>query len=368
VGHPTLYAFDAQTGRELWHTAADHQGGSDAVGSPVAYDGMVTVGISGTSAEGTDSQRAFIGSNVFIDAATGRILAKGYTIPEAAHKKGYAGGSIWSTMAIDPKTRYGYIGTGNPFSAEEYKTTNAIVKIDLHRDRPTFGQIVGSYKGNADHYFGELKAVEGNPACQAGLPATFEHPECLEVDLDFGAQPNIFRDSKGRLLVGDGQKSGVYHVADARTMKPVWTQEVGIFSAVGGIVGSAAFDGDRLYGPHTIGGYLWSLGKDDGSVQWVSPTADAVHWAEPVALANGILYTVDLKGFLDGYDAATGAPILHRPMGIGASTGADPTFSWGGTTVARHRVYASVGVGASSAGDYFPSMPNGFVIAFAPEA
>jgi hypothetical protein len=79
------------------------------------------------------------------------------------------------------------------------------------------------------------------------------------------------------------------------------------------------------------------------------------------------VYTPDLKGVLDAYDAGTGAPLLHRPMGVGADTGADPTLSWGGVTVARNTVYASIGVGITSAGAMFPSMPNGFVIAFRPQ-
>jgi hypothetical protein len=76
-----------------------------------------------------------------------------------------------------------------------------------------------------------------------------------------------------------------------------------------------------------------------------------------------VLYTVDLRGFLDAYDARTGAPLLHLPMKLLTHTQA-PTFSWGAVTVARHRVYASVGVGLASAG--LPSMPNGYVISYRP--
>ena len=47
-----------------------------------------------------------------------------------------------------------------------------------------------------------------------------------------------------------------------------------------------------------------------------------------------------------------------------AATVTDPPLSWGGVTVARNTVFASVGVGLTSAG--LPSMPNGFVIAYRP--
>jgi outer membrane protein assembly factor BamB len=141
---------------------------------------------------------------------------------------------------------------------------------------------------------------------------------------------------------------------------------MGVPSPVGGIVGTAAFDGTALYVPHSIAGYLASLDRGTGAPRWVSPTADAVHWGNPVSSANGVLYTVDLKGFLDAYDAGTGAPLLHRPMELGARTGAWPTLSWGGVSVARNTVYATVGVGLTSALPGVPALPDGFVIAYRP--
>src|SRR4051794_6748357 len=48
VGSPLLVALDQRTGRVLWQTVVDRQVGSDAVSSPIVYDGMVWVGVSGT--------------------------------------------------------------------------------------------------------------------------------------------------------------------------------------------------------------------------------------------------------------------------------------------------------------------------------
>lgn len=103
-----------------------------------------------------------------------------------------------------------------------------------------------------------------------------------------------------------------------------------------------------------------------GQPQWVTPVADGIHWGPPVTGAGGMLFTVDLKGFLDIYDATTGSPLMHRPlqMGSDAATLTDPPLTWGGTTIARNMIFASVGVGVTSAG--LPSLPNGFVIAFQP--
>ena len=97
--------------------------------------------------------------------------------------------------------------------------------------------------------------IPGNPApyYPQGIGA------CGDIDLDFGAAPNLITGPDGRKLVGAGQKSGVYHVFDAKTMEPVWTQIVGPPTAVGGIVGSTAYDGESVYGPITVPGYVWSL-------------------------------------------------------------------------------------------------------------
>src|SRR3712207_114942 len=91
---------------------------------------------------------------------------------------------------------------------------------------------------------------------------------CGDLDLDFGSSPNLFRDTSGRKLIGVGQKAGVYHVIDAKTMDRVWTQVVGPPSSVGGILGSTAHDGTNVYGPITVPGYLWSLSAKDGTHRW----------------------------------------------------------------------------------------------------
>jgi hypothetical protein len=164
--------------------------------------------------------------------------------------------------------------------------------------------------------------------------------------------------------VAAGQKSGVLHIFDADTMAPIDKVLLGTPSAVGGIVGSSAYDGKNLYGPHTVGGYLWNVDASSHAVNWVSPLADGIHWGPPVTHANGVLWTVDLKGFLVAVDALTGAPLLQQPMSLQSGTRENPTLSWGGVTVARNAVFASVGLGLTSAG--LPSAPDGFVIAYRP--
>lgn len=374
ISSPYVVALDQDSGQILWETVVDRQPGADAVSSPIVYDGMVWVGVSGTAAEIEEGPRtAFQGSSVLLATdsshgyAPGQIIRKIWTIPEPDQLDGYAGGAQWGTIAIDPVTHMGYSGTGNPFNYDkEHPNTNAVLKLDLDWDSPTFGTVVGSYKGDVEEYFPDLTGNDSALCEETEQVSGFFvfGLECVNLDLDFGIHPNIFTDGQGRRIVAAGQKSGVLHFIDAETMGPVNTVLLGVPSAVGGIVSSAAYDGTNLYGGHTIGGYLWSVDATTHQTRWVTPTADGVHWGPPVAHAGGLLYTVDLKGFLDLYDAATGAPAQHVPMTLGTETRENPTFSWGGVTVARNMVFASVGVGLSSAG--LPSMPNGFVIAYVP--
>ncbi|HVL32521.1 MAG TPA: PQQ-binding-like beta-propeller repeat protein [Actinomycetota bacterium] len=375
ISSPYVVALNADTGRILWETTVDNQIGADAVSSPILFDGMVWVGISGTAAEVNEGDRStFQGSQVLLDARTGDQITKIYSIPPDVWADGFSGGSVWGTIAIDAETKYGYAGSGNPFDYEnEHANTNAVLKVDLDRSRPTFGEIVGSYKGTVEEY----DAVFSDTIpCQEleEVPELFAAGlECLRLDLDFGVLPNIMEDSTGRKLIAAGQKSGVLHVIDAETMDVVYTKLLGIPSAVGGIVGSSAYDGKALYGPHTVGSYLWSTEKDDGALRWVAPVGSGVNWGPPATYANGVVYTVELAGFLDAFDAATGRPLLRYPLTLSPeSPGAvvpvtnRPMFSWGGVTVARHTVYVSAGVGLTSAG--FPSMSGGFVVAFRPRA
>lgn len=359
---PYVVAFDQVTGAVRWASLpTDSQPGADSYTSPVIYDGLVLVGVSGGAAElgDTADRYAFQGSLVFLDAASGALVKKTWTIhsPEAADD-GFAGAAIWSTPAVDPVGKVAFVGAGNPFQYEhEHPNTNAVLRFDLDRSSATFGEITGSYKGTVDEYIPQFSEL---PCQQAPVKNPVSYPQgvgaCGDIDLDFGASPNLFAGSDGQLLVGVGQKSGVYHVFEAATMAPAWTALVGPPTSVGGIVGSTAFDGAGIYGPVTVPGHVWSVGYD-GRYRWASPTGDGAHWGNPVAVANGIVYTVDLKGFLDAYDARTGAPLLHRPIAVGSGTGSDLVASWGGVSIARNTVYAAVGISG---------LPDGFVVAFRP--
>src|SRR5207237_1595118 len=94
-----------------------------------------------------------------------------------------------------------------------------------------------------------LQTLGETPACElsAGLPDPLDDPVCGQLDLDFGAAANLFTTSDGTKVVGDLQKSGVYHVANASTMQPYWTTIVGP-SCFACNAASTAFDGSAIEG------------------------------------------------------------------------------------------------------------------------
>lgn len=369
VGSPYVVALDQRSGKVVWQTTLDEQAGSDSYASPVIHDGVLMMGVSGGSAElGDEADRyAFQGSLSFLETGAspratkrpGQLLRKTWIIqpPADPPKDDFAGATIWSSPAVDVAAQVAYVGAGNPFRPQaEHAHANAVLKFDVNRRSPRFGRIIGSYKGDVDEYLPVISTlpchdIPGNPApyYPQGIG------QCGDIDLDFGASPNLFTLPNGRKVVGVGQKSGVYHVMDAKTMEPVWKQIVGIPTPVGGIVGSTAAVDGRVFGPITSAGYLWAVEQDGGAHAWLAPVADGVHWGNPVSEANGVVYTVDFRGFLDAYDATTGAPLLHRSLNLGGP--AEPALSWGGVSIARNTVYAAIGMSG---------LPNGHVVALRP--
>ena len=155
-------------------------------------------------------------------------------------------------------------------------------------------------------------------------------------------------------MVGDLQKSGVYHVANAKSMDPVWTALVGP-SCFACNAASTAFEGSSIYGVATPGGTMFSLDRSTGSTQWLSPVGDGTHY-QSISAADGVAWTVDGDSNLDGFDAASGAPLVRRPLSVDA--GAPVTnLTSSGIAIAEHQLFVAAG-GAS-----YASAP-GYVIAY----
>jgi len=324
VGGPYLVALDAATGRRLWSTVLDTSTDADVYGSPTvapAPDGRLFV-LEGVSAVSGDPASPLRGSVTALDAASGAVVWKQYTVPP-----GFNGGAVWSTPSVDLATGAVYIGTGNAYSGQAAPTTDAMLELDL-----ATGAVRGFFQATSGDVF------------SSSTPG---------LDFDFGASPNLI-DVGGRHLVGEGQKSGAYWVLDRTTMQPVWHAQVGPGSVLGGVLGSTAYDSaaDQIAGPISAPGYVWSVQASTGTPRWVSAgVGDPVHFS-PVAISNGVVYSLLSGGFVGAWSEQTGVPLAQLSLSKpGSST---PEASLGGVSVADGLVVANTGTQSS----------NGSVVAF----
>jgi polyvinyl alcohol dehydrogenase (cytochrome) len=314
LGGPYAVALDRSTGAVLWQSAPYTTVAANYTNaSPVVANGLVAAGFSPPEGDGNGQ-----GGFALIDASTGQIVKVTPTISPADQAKGFAGGGLWSTPAYDASTGYLYWGAGNPDSkAVQDIHTDAILKIDLNRSDSTFGEIVASYKGNVDGYSNLLDSLSHTALCalsaSIGLPYPPDDPLCGQLDLDFGASAQLFHVGSTE-VVGDLQKSGVYHVANAATMAPVWTQLIGLSCQFCNAAGTAV-DGSSVFGVGTPGGIMYSLNQGTGKIGWQSPVLDGIHY-QPTSVAGGVVYTIDGNGFLDAFDEANGQALLRHQTSL----------------------------------------------------
>ncbi|HJR18236.1 MAG TPA: PQQ-binding-like beta-propeller repeat protein [Actinomycetota bacterium] len=330
--HPKAAAFDVTNGQLLWM--------SDEIyfGQPTTQQAsaIVHAGIQALFTTGPDFEPEAKQGYGLIDAATGEVLYETTTIPPEDLEAGYSGGGVWGTPTVDPETNYLYVGTSNPESkTREHAYDNAIIKIDLDRNRPTFGRVVGSFKGTPDSITGY-----DNPVCQSfgdtvwvNLGTYGSSPLCGQLDVDFGVGPTLWRNAEGRLLGAATQKSGWLHVFDAATMERVWDRQLFIsLSFLGGNIGRIATDGETIYVVANPG-VIYALDGDDGTERWQALLTGVPMKGGNVALANGVVYYVD-EPAAKAFDALTGEQLWTSPFTPAASIGS-------GIAVAGHHVVAN---------------------------
>ena len=359
-GAPYVAALDQATGAVLWTSTVMTTKKFSAVfnAAPIYYDGMIFQGWLGV--EGSGPTR---GGYAILDAERGcssrpevaclaptpggtggAILERRWTISDKEYKKGYHGASVWCSAAVDPAEKYIYACGGNPHSeGKEARYANSLLKIDGDPRRATFGDVVDYYKGRPDQY---VSGADRQAVCENFADETTVlvwSVGCLMLDLDFGASPNLFRDGQGRLVLGDPQKAGVYHAVYADRMAPAWQATIAppCFSCN---ATSGAYANGKVYTVGSPPGHLVALGaKGDGEglPQWLYPLHDGIHY-QSVSTANGVVYLVDGIGNLNMVDAATGAPLMRRPISLDVGAPSVDTASQG-VSIARNRVFVANG-------------------------
>ena len=248
-GAANAYGVDANTGKQIWTRHVDEHPLARGTGSPVYYNGRVYVPIAGLGEEAQGSRTTyecctFRGSVTALDAATGAVIWKTYTISEEPKKRGVtkegtqawgpSGAGIWSAPTIDARRRVLYVSTGNGYSDPPQPTSDAVIAMDL--DTGTIKWVV--QPGVQEVWMMGCKAENpDNPRC----------PAKQGPDHDFSASPMLTKTSNGRDLLLIQSKSGMAYAFDPdRNGAKVWEYRTSGGSGLGGQWGGAV-DGKLAY-------------------------------------------------------------------------------------------------------------------------
>jgi polyvinyl alcohol dehydrogenase (cytochrome) len=360
-----VISVDRETGALRWMTHVDTHPASIITGSPVAFEGVIYVGVSSIeeslSADPKYPCCTFRGSVVALDAKTGKVLWKTFDMPDNGGKQGgYSGGAIWGHPAIDPKRGSLYIGTGNNYTAPAAVVAcqNATPTAQCASPDDHFDSILA-----LDLKTGRIKWADGLQAFDTfeGLCPTCPVPD--SPDFDFGGGgPNLVGD-----IVGIGQKSGIYWALNPDNGKIVWSTQVGPGGDDGGVEWGTATDGERIYvaisnnhnlpytlvpsGQQITWGSWSALDVSSGKILWqtADPTVGTIDPGS-VSVANGVMYAGSYSGQMYALDAITGEVLWN--------------FASGGSVIDGPSIVDGVVYWGSGYGSFPPGTGNNKVYAF----
>jgi polyvinyl alcohol dehydrogenase (cytochrome) len=312
-----VYAVDAHSGELLWKTNADQRVLSHITGTPILYEGRLYVGVAGSEEVASGDPHypccTYRGSLSALDANTGKVIWKSYTIPEEPKptKKNSlgtqlwapAGASIWSSPTIDIKSKVIYASTGNAFTEPAAKTSDGIVAFDMKT-----GKMLWSYQG-----------VENDASPQGcnGPRKGEQCPEHVGPDWDFANSP-ILKTLPGgkRILIAAHKGGGVVAIDPDKKGAVVWQTDLaeGTAGAAGQIMWGGAADEQNVYYPLQSGGVA-ALRLTDGKKSWFTKLdpAPAEQGRRPrrgqvaaVTLIPGVLFSGGWDGVLHALATSDG--------------------------------------------------------------
>jgi polyvinyl alcohol dehydrogenase (cytochrome) len=270
------YAIDSITGQQIWKRKIDEHPAAAITGAPTIADGKVFVPAQGLNEEGSGGRGqtpccTFRGSLSALDANTGAVIWKTYTVDEPKLRGkntrsgqdalGPAGGGIWSAPTVDLARRAVYVTTGNGYADPPQPMTDAVIAMDMNT-----GAVKWVYQATPnDNWLGGCgRGSAGNPGC----------PENQGPDHDFSAAP-VLATVNGRQLIVVPQKSGIAYALDPDKGAVVWQYRFGLGSGLGGQWGGA-FDGQNMY--FGVGSYQ---SPTPGGVRAVRAATGEEVWSAP---------------------------------------------------------------------------------------
>jgi polyvinyl alcohol dehydrogenase (cytochrome) len=367
----TAHAVDAETGQLIWKTKLDEHPAARITGAPVFLNGRLYVPMSSieeaSAQQPTYSCCTFRGSLSAVDASTGKVIWKSYSVtdPPKAYKtskngvelKGPAGAAIWSSPTIDLKRKVIYASSGNSYTGVNISTSDSILAFDME----TGSLLWASQVQPKDNF---VIGCPKNPNC----------PEEDGPDYDFGTSPVLRKMPNGKDIIVAGQKAGVAWGLDPDNKgKVLWQTRLGKGSALGGIEwGHAADDkyayvaiSDRLLGKNGTPG-LYALDLATGEQKWGTP-APAVPGnpgqSAAISVIPGVVFSGALNGHFRAYSTENGEILwdfetnrkFETVNGVDAKGG---SIDAGGPTIVNGMVYTHSGYGI------FGGIPGNVLLAF----
>jgi PQQ-dependent dehydrogenase (methanol/ethanol family) len=349
-----VLALDAKSGGVQWDdTVGDWRPGESVTGAPLAWNGLIFAGISG-------SELGIKGRITAFDALNGREVWRFNTIPtgkevgaeswKIAATASHGGGGSWSHFALDPITAELFVPVGNPAPDFDARSrpgsnlfTNSVVVLDARTGALKWWFQVGPGDG---------------------------------YDYDVSAAPILYQDSSQNDVVAVAGKDGYLRVIDRTShalrfktavttieslrQKPHETSVHLCPGAGGGVLWNGpAYDASRrsLFvgavdwcGRYTVSpmtyktgelyfaghfdidpsasGWLTAIDSDTGAVKWRFH-ADAPVIAGVTATAGGLVLTGDSAGNFLALDSSSGA-LLKKIATGGAMAGGVITYGVNG--------------------------------------
>ena len=320
-----LLAIDAASGDLRWKTQVESPANDPLAiltASPAVAGGFVYTGVTSLQ-EGAAADPAFPccnarGSVVKVDASTGAIVWKTYTVP-----LGYSGAGVsGSNFAVDGSRGSVFVGTGNNYStptdpaylaclsaggtqascSSPANHVDSILALDM-----VTGAIKWATKAVNWNQSGVANGSDDwNMAC---LFASTNCPASAGPSYGFMSAPNLITyNGKGdpKTILGAGQKSGIYYALNPDTGAILWQTQVGPGSYLGGMAWGSASDGKRIYVsianvygvPTAVGGAgSWSaLDPETGAILWQVGDPNGAIALGPLAVADDVVYASSMAG------------------------------------------------------------------------
>jgi len=336
----SAYAVDAQTGELAWKTLVDDHPTAAITGAPVLAGNRLLVPMS-SAESGLAAQPAypcctFRGSVSALDAASGTVLWKGFTIPEEPRpfrmsprkiqNMGPSGAAIWSAPVVDLARNRVYVVTGNSYSDPVAAGSDAFIAFDLETGERLWSRQMTPNDGfTVDCDFGPYKV---------------NCPDANGPDFDLVSPLLVTLPNGGRALIA-GQKSGLVHAVDPdREGAILWERRVGRGGRLGGVHWGIASDGRHVYVANSdvlvlpataetpgavqsgfsymrvdpaAGGGLFALDAQTGEIAWQTPHPGCNNTpgctpaqSAAVTLIPGIVFSGGLDGHIRAYASDTG--------------------------------------------------------------